>query len=183
MNRSLFVILCSLLVLVPPLIAQDFIKWDDWSNVSTLRANQKVVVEPHKGMGKTVSGRFVGSDENGMTARTKRGEQRITRQSIRKVSAVRIGREDYATVGGILGVSMVGGGAVLMCTGREKTIWEPTPKRFWVGAGLAYGGAIAMLVGHMMGSPKRVYEAPALGSVVSNSSRKLARVGVARSGR
>lgn len=159
------------------LYAREAIKnWADWSNVSTLQLNQRVEVQPHKGVGKKVKGRFLAGDQDGITIRTKRGEQRVPRENVRVVKAVRVGREGYTTAGGVIFLAGLGTSILLANTGVKKKglpiFWDITWKRFGVAMGVMIGGLIAGLTLGQMGKPKRVYEVP------PREPRKVAEAGV-----
>lgn len=154
----------------------------DWSRVTTLQANQKVTVEPHKGKGKKTKGLLVASDQNSITVVKGNGEVLVVpRADVRRVAAVRVGREDFGTIGALVIIGGAVAEAVLTVNDINRCTTLACTFKPRVGFKLI-GGAIttAGVVLSGMGAARRVYEAQQIPGRVAAPSNSFLDPGTAQ---
>ena len=136
----------------------------DWTRVAALEPNQKVVVEPQKGRGKNQTGRFVSCDTNFIILRNKKGQDiAVTKEDIRRVSAVTPGRESFGVlglmvaVGGGVGVGVRQASRINRCQSLDCYFNDRFDATYYLLMGAVT--VVAMAVASK-GNPRRVYEVP-----------------------
>lgn len=129
----------------------------DWMRVRQLHAGQKVEIQAQEG--KKLTGTLAQASEDGISIRTRGGEQFLPRQGVRQVKAVPVGREHNRAAG--VAAGLIGTGISIVLLNMNK------PPMFQRDFGWGAVRSIPMFVGYAIAFPlaitgrsKVVYEVP-----------------------